>query len=89
MALARDSLNDRAGEGFVSDTFLEEQLRRIRQLTERMSRITTREGTDGTSRERFGHGPLHDVRDVRIVNSVPQKSSSSDTPVRRSRRRRR
>lgn len=75
----------------MSDAFLEDQLRRIRQLTERMSRITQRNDSEGISTERYAaHGPLHDVRDMRIVNSVPvPKASASDAPLRRPRRRRR
>ena len=75
----------------VSDAFLEQQLRRIRQLTERMSQLTERrELADETARDRRNtYGPLLDVRDVRIVNSVPSKSSGADSAPRRGRRRRR
>jgi hypothetical protein len=76
----------------MSDSFLEEQVRRIKQLTERMSQVTDRrEVENGIARDRqFSSGPLHDVRDMRIVSSVPQaKREASDSTPRRSRRRRR
>jgi len=76
----------------MSDSFLEEQVRRIKQLTERMSQVTNRSDVhDGTAHDRrTSTGPLHAVRDVRVVNSVPKrKSDETDTPGRRPRRRRR
>jgi len=73
----------------VSDAFLEEQLRRIRQLSERMSQITGRHDPRTPRQPHIGHGPLHEVRDMRIVNSVPpRESTASGVPPPRSRRRR-
>ena len=76
----------------MGDSFLEEQVRRIKQLTERMSQMTNRSGVhDGIARDHeTPTGPLSAVRDVRIVNSVPErKSEAADTDDRRPRRRRR
>jgi hypothetical protein len=76
----------------MSDSFLEEQVRRIKQLTERMSQVTNRrEVEDGIARDRqLSFGPLHDVRDTRIVSSVPPtRHEASDSTARRSGRRRR
>ncbi len=72
----------------MSDSFLEEQLRRIRQLGERMSQVTAHRADEEAARERqYSHGPLREIRDVRIVNSVPDKATASD--MRRTSRRRR
>ena len=74
----------------MSDSFLEEQVRRIRQLTERMAQMTERRDAERASaEEQHPFGPLHDVRDVRIVNSVPTKDAASDSTARHPRRRRR
>jgi hypothetical protein len=76
----------------MSDSFLEEQVRRIKQLTERMSQATKRSDVhDGIAREhQTSTGPLHAVRDVRVVNSVPdRKRHAIDAADRRHRRRRR
>ena len=75
----------------MSDSFLEEQVRRIRQLTERMTQVTKNRATvdsDAPGGD-SNYGPLHSVRDVRIVNSVPprERASASDHPRRRRRRR--
>lgn len=75
----------------MSDSFLEDQVRRIRQLTERMSQVTNRTHVEeeiARDREAFGHGPLHAVRDVRVVDSPSRKATAHDSaPVRRRRRR--
>jgi len=74
----------------MSDSFLEEQVRRIRQLTERMTQmIQRREEERASAQERHAFGPLHEVRDVRIVNSVPTKDAAPDSAARHPRRRRR
>jgi len=75
----------------MSDWFLEQQVRRIKQLTERMSQVTSRhEVEDEIARDRqLSAGPLHDVRDVRVVSSVPHRADASDSAPRRPRRRRR
>jgi hypothetical protein len=75
----------------MGDSFLEEQVRRIKQLTERMSQVTKRSGVhDGIARDHgTPTGPLGAVRDVRIVNSVPERRrKAADTDNRRPRRRR-
>ena len=75
----------------MGDSFLEEQLRRIRQLSEQMSQIANRHAIEEeAARDRQNtYGPLQDVRDMRILSSVPEKRSASDSTVGRSRRRRR
>ncbi len=73
----------------MGDSFLEEQVRRIRQLTERMTQVTNRshvEAEIARERESVGHGPLHSVRDMRVVDSVPRRSAAADSPRRRRRR---
>jgi hypothetical protein len=68
----------------LDETFLEEQLERMRRLTERMSQVHNRlvENSANISRDRDQlHSPLGDVRDLR----THQSHDYSD----RSRRRRR
>jgi hypothetical protein len=68
----------------LDETFLEEQLERMRRLTERMSQVHNRlvENSASISRDRDQlHSPLSDVRDLR----THQSHDYSD----RSRRRRR
>jgi hypothetical protein len=66
----------------MSDAFLEGQLRRIRELTERMSQVQSRtaELSVEIARDRMSmrQNPLADVRDLRVI----------DRPESRSRRRR-
>jgi hypothetical protein len=73
----------------MADAFLEEQLKRIRHLTERMSRVTTSELENDIARTRGAveNGPLEAVRDVRVVDVPPWKATDSRTR-RRGRRRR-
>lgn len=75
----------------MSDSFLEEQVRRIRQLTERMSQVTNRTHVEeeiARDRAAFGHGPLHAVRDVRVVDSSGGKATAGESERVRRRRRR-
>ncbi|HZR26374.1 MAG TPA: hypothetical protein VFA59_22450 [Vicinamibacterales bacterium] len=76
----------------MSDSFLENQVRRIRELTERMSQVSEqRERLEQADRDAkgSGYGPLHDVRDVRVFNApASERSIAHDTPPRRRRRRR-
>lgn len=75
----------------MGDRFLEEQVRRIKQLTERMAQVTRRPDLeDAVARDRdiSRHDPLHEVRDVRIVNSVPDRRASAHDGSPRRRRRR-
>ena len=75
----------------MGDSFLEEQVRRIRQLTERMSQVIRRPELDeepAFDRGASGYGPLHQVRDVRIINSVPDRREPAHDGPRRRRRRR-
>jgi hypothetical protein len=68
------------------EPFLQEQLRRIQDLTERLSSLTARasELNDKYSRavEVVSHGPLADVKDLR-----PAQSITDDAPRPRRRRR--
>ena len=64
----------------MAESFFEEQLKRIREMTEQMSRashhaaeLSHELARDLDSRER---GPLHDVRDLRI----PQPRGESTEP---------
>jgi len=76
----------------MSDSFLEEQVKRIRELTERMSRVQYQRGRAEAAiayeRQHAGFSPLHDVRDVRIVNT-PMSDRAHEIPSRTRRRRRR
>jgi len=74
----------------MSDAFLEEQVRRIQQLAERMTQATrNRVSADSESSDRQSdYGPLQSIRDVRVVNSVPTRDRASDRSPRRRRRRR-
>ena len=78
------------------ESFLKEQLRRIEELTARLSSLE-RHAAELTSereraRETLSHGPLADVKDVRTYNSMSARrhprSSANDSPRRRSRKRR-
>ena len=55
--------------------FLEEQLERIREMTEQMARlrISAAELSEAVERDRAvaRYGPLHEIRDFRIATSVP------------------
>lgn len=67
----------------MAESFLEEQLQRIKALTERMRQVQNRaaELTRELARERemHHHSPLQDIRDLRTHTSVP------DLPPRRRR----
>jgi hypothetical protein len=56
------------------DSFLEEQLKRIRQLTEQMAQVRSRaaELSDDITRDRemMKQTPLHEVRDFRSHSSI-------------------
>jgi hypothetical protein len=73
-SLARDSLQQEAGATVMSASFLEEQLRRIREMTERMTRAANHaaELNDEIARTRAAsaRGPLDEVRDFRTYSSV-------------------
>jgi hypothetical protein len=75
----------------MAESFLEEQLERIRQLTEQMSRVARRDDISDEmirDREIQGYGPLHEVRDVRILESpMSDRPLARDSSARRRRRR--
>ena len=58
----------------MAETFLEDQLRRIREMTERMSRVSNyaAELNDELERNREAsrQGPLNEVRDLRHYSSI-------------------
>lgn len=58
----------------MAESFLEEQLRRIREMTEQMSRVgkQTRLASLEIEREReaLRHGPLQDIRDFRTYSAT-------------------
>lgn len=78
------------------ESFLKEQLKRIQELTERLTSLEThaaelsRERELG--RERLSHGPLSDVRDLRTYQprgETQARSEANDRSARPSSRRRR
>jgi hypothetical protein len=84
-AVARDSLNECPGAEWMAEAFLEEQLQRIRKLTERMSQVQSRsaELSDEIARDReiAGHNPLNEVRDYRVVSQgISRCAESSERP---------
>jgi hypothetical protein len=66
----------------MSEHFLEEQLKRIREMTEQMTRLRNsaaklsepfdREGVSGY------HNPFHEVRDLRTLSSEPPQRHTAD-----------
>ena len=66
----------------MSEHFLEEQLRRIREMTEQMTRLrnSAAELSEAFDRERVAgyHNPLHEVRDLRTLSSEPQQRHTAD-----------
>jgi hypothetical protein len=77
----------------MSEPFLEEQLKRIKEMNEQMTRLRDRATEMSAAFER-GHaatryGPLHEVRDFRSTSSVPERDRADDArrqPARRSSR---
>jgi hypothetical protein len=58
----------------MSESFLEDQLKRIREMSERMSRATSHAAELNhelaRNREARERGPLHEVRDLRPCSSI-------------------
>jgi hypothetical protein len=73
----------------MGNSFLEEQLRRMRQLTERMAQVHSRltENCEAISRDRdaIHPGPLQGVRDYRIHETQNYADRADDQPAKRSR----
>ena len=65
----------------MAESFLEDQLRRIREMTERMSRATDHaaELNDELTRNREAsrQGPLNEIRDFRHYSSTPKMQSET------------
>jgi hypothetical protein len=76
----------------MAESFLREQLERIRALTERMTAVQNRvaELSDEIAhdREAMHQGPLHEVRDYRTYSS-PNTDEPRQSPARGRRRRHR
>ena len=71
----------------MAESFLKEQLKRIRAMIERMSEVHDRaaEVTEDMARDRAAlhPGPLHEVRDFRTYSPSPDggsESSNAATP---------
>jgi hypothetical protein len=66
----------------MSEHFLEEQLKRIREMTEQMTRLRTNAAalSDAFDRERMSgyHNPLYEVRDFRTPSSEPPQRDNAD-----------
>ena len=66
----------------MSEHFLEEQLKRIREMTEQMTRLrnSAAELSEAFDRERVSgyHNPLHEVRDLRTLSSDLRQRDSAD-----------
>ena len=83
----------------MAESFLQEQLERIKKLTERMSAVEgqTERLANELARDRASmhRGPLYEVRDYRTYSGPPEQeragavrdSSSSSSTARRRRRR--
>ena len=76
----------------MSEHFLEEQLKRIREMTEQMTRLRNRaaEMSEAFERERVSgyHNPLHEVRDFRTPScELPERDTADEhaTPQRQHR----
>jgi hypothetical protein len=74
----------------VMDSFLEEQLKRIQELTRRMSGLEHRsaELSEELARDRLAmrRGPLQEIRDLRTVSPIP-RAQAHHAPRRRRRKR--
>jgi hypothetical protein len=72
----------------MAESFLEDQLKRIREMTERMARAAGRaaELNDELvrNREAIRQGPLNDVRDFRTYSSTREWSSTANESRERS-----
>jgi hypothetical protein len=59
----------------MAESFLEDQLKRLRELSDRMSRATDHAAELNSElvryREASRQGPLHEVRDFRTFSSTP------------------
>jgi hypothetical protein len=64
----------------MAESFLEEQLKRIREMSEWVSRATSRaaELSDELAQRRESRGPLYDVRDLRTYTSRHESREPTD-----------
>jgi hypothetical protein len=71
----------------MSEHFLEEQLKRIREMTEQMTRLreSAAELSEAFERNRIvgKHDPLHEIRDFRTHSSMEPRSDRADEHARR------
>jgi hypothetical protein len=74
----------------MAESFLEEQLKRIKEMSERMSRATARaaELSNELARDRDSNkqGPLHEVRDLRTYSPRQKSKGQSDDHAGKARR---
>jgi hypothetical protein len=72
----------------MAESFLEDQLKRIRELTERMTRATIHAAELNSElvrhREASRQGPLHEVRDFRTFSSTLESGSAANESRERS-----
>ena len=66
----------------MAEWFLEEQLKRMKEMSEQMSRATTRAAQLSSElardRESIKQGPLHEVRDLRTYPPRKKSKGRSD-----------
>jgi hypothetical protein len=80
----------------MAESLLEEQLERIKRLTEKITQVQNRTADLANEiardRELLHYSPLHEVRDYRLYRSEddrePHRAHADDAPRRRGRRRR-
>jgi hypothetical protein len=65
----------------MAESFLQEQLERIKRLTKRMTAVETQSerlaNEMAHDREAMHHGPLHDVRDYRTYSRPTERDRAS------------
>lgn len=70
----------------MAESFLEDQLKRIRELSERMSRATQNVAELNEelarNREASQQGPLHEVRDLRTYSSTESGRAQNESKER-------
>lgn len=74
----------------MAESFLEEQLKRIRQMTEQVSRVRCQAHEMAIevarNRELLRYGPLQEVRDFRTYSSINEQSRERADDATRGRR---
>ena len=63
----------------MAESFLEEQLKRIKKMSEQMSRVTTELSNElARDREKCHQGPIDEVRDLRTYAPLKKSRERSD-----------